>query len=106
MKTSRHSEDAAAKKISDARAKAFGSNIVPEPEQEPVKESPIPVNVDPTPREEEEDPQSGQPAAPPPRAAGTLRVMVNGQAQEIPADAKVVLKIDGQDQEMTVAQAL
>jgi len=94
-------EDEAAKKIAEARKAEFGHIAVPVPDgvpEEPAEPAPEPVADEPAPAE------PVAPVAPP--APQTIRIMVNGQPQDIPADAKMVIKIEGQEREVTVAEGI
>lgn len=92
-------EDAAAKKLAAARQAEFGS-IPVETVSPPPVENNVPQNKDPT------EPPAPAPVVTAPPPVQTIRVILNGQAQEIPADAKVVMKVNGVEQEVPVGEVL
>lgn len=98
-------EDAAAeRRLQQLEEQAAGNaeaEIVPRPKEDGTEDAPVEQ-----PRDERGRFASPEPAATPvPQAAGpTIRFMVGGKPQEIPADAKIVVKVDGQEREITAGE--
>jgi len=93
-------EESVAKKVADERKRLYGDVPALVPDGLRPEDQPTPAQAAPPPPEP-------APAAPAPQAGPPpVRLMVNGQATEVPGDARVVIKVDGVEQEVSVSEAL